>query len=154
VPRAVAALSRYFGPCRDEIQTFGRMSANAIKRWSEGCLVNLFLRWLQGCGLCAYGLGRRTSHAKVSGRKVLQLPCHSSGAQCLAGCARDYEQICPESWERRVAHSTQGNFVRGVCCSGFPRQGDEQKCKPPADYTGPCRWVRSGSPCALLLHGC
>ena len=34
-------------------------------------------------------------------------------------CARDYEQICPESWERRVAHSTQGNFVLG--CSSWVR---------------------------------
>jgi len=146
VPRVVANLSRYFGPCRDEIQTFGRMSANAIKRWSEGCLVNLFHWWLHGCGLCAYGLGRRTSPANVSGCMVLEAPCHFSVSRCLQGCTRDYDQICPEGWERRIAHSTQGDFFAGVCRMDWARQGDEQKCKPPTDYTGPCRWVRWVSP--------
>ena len=150
VAHVVANLSRYLGPCRDEIQTFGRMSANAIKRWSEGCLVNLFHCWLQGWCFCAYRLGRHTSLANVSRCNFLEAPCHFSVSRCLLGCTRDYEQMCPEGWERRIARSThcQGNFILGACPMGWARQGDEQKCKPPADYTGPCRWVRW-----VAIHG-
>ena len=36
-----AAGSQYFGPCSDEIVSFGGMSTNAKRRWSKNCEVRL-----------------------------------------------------------------------------------------------------------------
>ena len=45
-----AAGSQYFGPCSDEIVSFGGMSTNAKRRWSRNCEARLCQ---SAAGLCA-----------------------------------------------------------------------------------------------------
>jgi hypothetical protein len=108
---------RYFGPCADELQSFADMSAMAIKRWSRGCQVE-WASW--GCTAGIWHIGHvYQAYFPCRSKFCFREQFRSVQFTMLPGCRRDYQKICPDGWARL---------------------GDERKCKPPEDYTGPCRW--------------
>ena len=108
---------RYFGPCADELQSFADMSAMAIKRWSRGCQVE-WAPW--GCTVGIWHIAHvYQAYFPCRSKFCFREQLRSVQFSVLPGCRRDYQNICPDGWARL---------------------GNEQKCKPPEDYTGRCRW--------------
>lgn len=96
---------------RDEICPEGWVNVGPLKGGSaDHCHAGS--EYFGPCRDELHAFGEMSKSAKKRWSKGCQayFPCKS--------CHRDYQQVCPETWSQ---------------------VGNEWKCKPPAEYSGPCR---------------